>query len=139
MYNFFSILSLLVLTINIKLLGYQIPIWVILLTSFYLSKNITSNFYIFKLIRIIKNQFRDLKNLELKKLRKNNSPSRFTKYDFIKDLKPDIFYKRKLLINFLIYSVPLILSYLLSKFDTEMIELLKQSIETINKTITNNR
>lgn len=140
-YNLFVIISLNLSFYNIKAIGIEVPLVFIILISFFFAWNYSSNFLIYRKYGSIKNEFQFEKNNELTRLKKLTSASSITKYNFVNQLKMNFFPFDKILKNIIIvvlYLLPIVASYLISKDDNEIEQVFIQICEFLKKHLLSN-
>lgn len=123
LYNSFVIIGIIIVLFIGKFRGNQIPIPIKIFIWLYTIRNFTSIRFINRLIKSLKLQFNNLKQLELGSLSSKSSASSITKYEFIDKLRLNIFINKRVIKEILLYILPIILSIIIAVFD-EQIKLL---------------
>ena len=93
--------------------------------SYIIGWNFSSIHFLIKLYNILFAQYLSKIKHEKEKLENSLLTERFDKYKFIESLKLDLVFRNKLLINFLIFATPFVISYLIDNYETEIIITLK--------------
>jgi hypothetical protein len=106
---------------------------IIYIVLFLIGWNFSSYIFIFRIKSFLKKQFKKEIKKEKKTLEKSNSNERFEKYSFINELKFELFpFKRVLIQSFKLFY-PFAISYIISKHDIYIFELINKIIEFIKE------
>jgi hypothetical protein len=120
LYNSFVIISLIIVLFITKIRNNQIPMPIKLIIWLFTIRNFTSIRFINPLIKSLKKQFIEVKQSELEALSSKSSASSITKYDFIDNLRLNIFINPRIIKEVLLYLTPILLSVIFLLFDDQI-------------------
>jgi hypothetical protein len=98
------------------------------MSSLLIAWNISSFYFIVKLHKNLKDQYSHLIETEINLLNGSESTDRFDKYNFIKSLKLDLFFRNKIILKTVALSIPYIIPLILENH-TKILSFIKGFIQ----------